>query len=312
MANDEPIDEQRFVDYIKHKIPTVAQQWFPESYLKQRLTLGLRRDIVLMFDLSSAIAFHNYCPVESAAVKDYLNKLITLPDKNQLIASIRFDRLDTAFPFVEIDQLTFDAIDYDPTQLLHSINPVFAVFKPEYVRFFSAQDSQTLMCDTRFVVGLLDDILQHPPEQAERVRVERVHNLRQYERYSRAYDAFHVQMPHLKEAVPKETRESMLSYIDSGGVFDAYVDGDWLGTVIVDPYDESLWRGFMVADEIISPEFKGQGLGAAMQYQALKMLDYDDYNVIVGTIHPQNMPSLKTAKRLRRVDIGGYYRLPLQ
>lgn len=312
MTNNAPIDERRFVDYIKRRTPDLARQWFSEDYLKQRLSLSLRRDIVLMFDLNSAITFRDYCPVESATVQDYMNKLLTLADGNQLIMSIRFDRLDPSLPFIEVDQLTFDVITYDSAQLLSAVNTLFTVFKPNYLRFFSDKKSDVLMCDARFVVGLLDDILKHPPDGVERVRVKRVVDLRNYERYSQAYDAFHAEAPHLKQAVPKEPPESMQEYIVNGDIFDAYLGDEWLGTVILDPYDEFVWRGFMVADEIIAPQYKRQGLGALMQYQALKMLDYDENTVIVGTIHPENIASLKTAERLRRVDIGGYYRLPLR
>jgi GNAT superfamily N-acetyltransferase len=112
-------------------------------------------------------------------------------------------------------------------------------------------------------------------------------------------------LPH--EAEP-ESLEDMRDHLETGQVFEIFVDGQWAGITGVDPRSDGFaLRGFAVIEMLLAQFARGQGLGAAVQYrlaEALQASQSDD--VLYGTIGSNNPPMLKTAARVGRMDLGGW------
>lgn len=101
----------------------------------------------------------------------------------------------------------------------------------------------------------------------------------------------------------------MQDCIQSGYVFEVFVDGLWTGVIGAERRDNEFGLlGFGVTEMVLNSAARGQGLGCAVQVrlaEALKPLG-EPSDLLYGTIGAENPPMLKTALRAGRLDVGGY------
>ncbi|QJN11325.1 hypothetical protein HJX10_13015 [Klebsiella pneumoniae] len=72
-------------------------------------------------------------------------------------------------------------------------------------------------------------------------------------------------------------------------------------------------RGYRITDKVILPAFRGRSLSARAQRLLYRLLTHSDseLSMYMGTIIPQNIPSMKTAERAGRTCILSYQFLPI-
>jgi hypothetical protein len=196
-----------FVNQATSETHPKLRQWGdPErlhANLEQEIVSSLRR----VTDLDLARAFSNAVPVSSATVEDYRARVLTLRDKNKLLAGMRFRNGDPKQGFVEIH-----ARDYAVDSLATLIETrdvaqrAFQVFKPKKMRIKlpTTTDISEWLRDERVtadlivVAGSIEQIKQSPmPQNSERVRLQRLHNLSFYDRYAELYTALYDEAPML-------------------------------------------------------------------------------------------------------------------
>lgn len=147
-----------------------------------------------------------------------------------------------------------------------------------------------------------------PPRSAERVRVERAADLGFYDEYARHYGRWHREAPGLARHVRVEPREALARHLADGLLFLVVIDGRIGGVMACfgDWCERGLW-GYRMAEEFLYPDFRGQGLAAAVQRRYIDALDGSGGRAVFGWIHPLNAPSIRTATRVGRIDVGGYF-----
>ncbi len=67
--------------------------------------------------------------------------------------------------------------------------------------------------------------------------------------------------------------------------------------------------GWEIVEEILGTDYRGKGLGVAMQRLFVSGLDPRQGVLVMGEIADGNLPSLRTAQRAGRKDVGGWVRL---
>ena len=97
----------------------------------------------------------------------------------------------------------------------------------------------------------------------------------------------------------------------SKSLFEVLIEGESAG-VIGGFADRSYGlKGYLVADEILDDEHRGRGFAPAMQRRFIDALRASEDDLVFGTIAVQNAASIRTALRVGRVDVGGWWFVPI-
>jgi hypothetical protein len=249
------------------------------------------------------------CPVAGTEPDDYAPRLIQLAPNCAVVAGIHFrgSRLD--FPFVDISA---QSAPLPLAKALQTLTHNFRSFQPRAVRLWrAAQERPPEAChdDLVIVAASLREVLAAPAaHNAERIRLELDPAVTSYGDYRLLYDALHSGAPELARLVSPETFESLCECAQRKAFFRVFVDDQCAGFVAARPDTYRQWKGWIVVEEVLHPDFRGKGFAAAVQQALLKKLDDRIEQVVFGTIASENLPSLKTAKRVGRqvVEVGGF------
>lgn len=148
------------------------------------------------------------------------------------------------------------------------------------------------------------------PAHAERVRVERAADLGFYELYADYYRRWHAERPDLQTVVRVESPADMRKCLDSALLSLVFVDDRPAGVMASLRADTAAGaHGYRMVEEFLYPDFRGRALAPAVQRRYIDTLDAPTGEAVLGWIHPTNLPSIKTATRVGRLDLGGVFRL---
>ncbi len=156
------------------------------------------------------------------------------------------------------------------------------------------------------------EILAATPKHADDVVIRKADDLAFYDDYSQMYDDFHADVPDLVDHVRKESPDDLRGFQAEGVVALVNIDGILAGVMAATPACEHGLRGWMMKERIFSRQYRGGGYGPAALWAFLRMLPLEPDDFFWGTIVPDNHASLKSALRLGRVDIGGWYWIDVQ
>ncbi|MEZ5022815.1 MAG: GNAT family N-acetyltransferase [Chitinophagales bacterium] len=127
-----------------------------------------------------------------------------------------------------------------------------------------------------------------------------------YKNYEKAFQQL-VEAANGEEVlVYKESKESIQTLVDKQLVIGVYYDNDWAGFIAVDQINYKYFKGYCVMEEILLKEYKGKGLGKALQRKMIEHLSSKDDELLYGTIDNKNIPSIKTALANGRLKTGKY------
>lgn len=184
-------------------------------------------------------------------------------------------------------------------------------------RLASVLAEQRMRDSLHFFALPIDLLLKRtPPERVNRVTLRRVETtspdwLAFYPQYLEAYRSFHAERPGLIKFVRVETPRDLASFADGGVLAEIFVDGRWGGLIAAMPDFVVGMHGYRIVEEIFAAEFRGQRLARALQWRLAEMLPRAGGELLLGTIHPTNVWSVRTATGMGRVDVGGYAVLDL-
>ena len=87
-------------------------------------------------------------------------------------------------------------------------------------------------------------------------------------------------------------------------VFIIYENDVRAGLLICQKGNLAFLRGYRITDKVILPAFRGRSLSARAQRLLYRLLTHSDseLSMYMGTIIPQNIPSMKTAERAGRTS----------
>lgn len=227
--------------------------------------------------------------------------------------SMRYEGGDASKPFVDATPLSRAIRAEDLQPLAAAARQAYGVFRPKYLRLWSAAavgQFEGTRVDRRFLAGLVRDLRDHLKVPAELTFAQATH-LGNYPRAVAAYEAIDQAHPNHPDQARIETAEDLAESIEAGLLYYVLVDGEWAGYVGAHVNDETLGLpAYVVQEFILDPAYRGRGYGRhlpALLAQALP----DDKPILLGVIHADNRSALEAAKSSGRIDVGGWFQLPL-
>lgn len=314
-----PEDKRDILDkLVAAKLDQAAlalKQWYGGRDLRKQFSEHLAEDIDRTDSRELAELFAHHCPVAGASPSDYRNRWQPIPALGWALIGIRFWSLDLDRPFITVVASTELPADQQAltTAALH-LSHAYSMFKPKHVRFFlpahhplqPSGDQQ--FWEKRFLAAPINELLQQPlPENYQRVELRQAPETTNYPQYRQAYQELLHSSPEHSEYTRLESEEDLAELAQEGNLFDILVDGTWAGTAAVDTDGEEGLTGYRVVEFLLKGSFRGQRLGtAAQRHLAEKLQRQPEQQVLFGTIDSRNQAPRRTAKRLGRIDIGGY------
>lgn len=293
--------------------------WLPELKLRAQVEADIDRALARRSDRAVAARSANACPVAGASVDDYLGQLLEIAGHRVLI-SPRFLGLDTGRAFVELDAADFTADDEDAlADVLAGCLTAYACFSPWSLRVSLGSHQAprlpagaSIRPDLRILAGPIAALAARPkPPSFDRMTLVRCGDTSFHPRYREAYDEVHADRPALADGLYISGAEALAPVVAEGHFYEAWIDGEWAGVVAAARSPFYGVPSFVVHEELLIAKFRGRGFGVVLQRQLIEALNSDStvdaQAILFGTIHPLNLPSIATAKRIGRIDVGGYF-----
>ncbi len=308
---------EEFLAYALDSVHPEVRPWFPEGRVEQNLREEVQDDIEWLYNEEWADRFARNCYVRAAGTDDYKSRVVELPDGLKVVAAIRFEGLDIGKPFVDVRLQNGDAMT--PAwldDLWTALREQFAVFRPGRLRFYRpshlplASPGGTLAVteDLCYFAAPLSWMSRLPlPEHYSRVRLERAASLDFFAEYERIYAQLIEERSWMEGVVLQDSREELESYKSEGTLFGVSIDDTWAGIIAAYRDTDRGISGYCVGEFVLKRGFRGRGFGPAVQRRFAGRLEETGDAVLYGTISGANAPSLRTARKCGRVDVGGYY-----
>ena len=250
----------------------------------------------------------------------WANRRLDLSDGGWAVAGIRFRGRDTRLPFVDVVATTAPPTPDGLAVVTGTVAPAFDEFAPLCLRV-DAPDGPALVdalhVDRRFepssaidmhVVAGPVDVLRHHPRSSRYDRVEiRADDAETLTpRVAEIYRDLSAAEPELATWAHPEDLESLTACEEEGLLFEVLVEGAPAGVVAALRYDDHGMTGFSVQELCLDPEHRGQRLAPGVLQRLVDELPARSADVLWGTIHAANAPSLRNAVSIGRTLVGGY------
>ncbi len=315
-----PVLQAAFLETKLASVHPKVREWVPKDCLERNLQSDLEASIKKCANIAYAQRMSELCPVDGAQPQDYSTQLLSF-DKRHALTEIRFKGMSVDHPFVQISGTNFVLEDTEALcALTEEVRARYEVFNPKMMRVelgshqvLEASDSDLRFSrDLRCLVAPVEDLQRSsPPAHADEITLRRCEDGSAYDNYRRTYDRFTANTPIIGNEIyvlgPKEFDE----LVKQGHTYDVLVENEWAGLIaaVAEPYLGV--PSFTVHEEILDTAFRGRGLAAATQRKMIDLLDPREGQFVFGTIHALNAPSIATAQRVGRFDVGGFFFLEL-
>lgn len=305
-----------FIEYDLLSIPPTISQWLPVEQIHANLNIELAKNQHSMRDDIFAYGFKKLCPVEGTSADHYKFRILELKHNLKALTSIRFKCLDVTQPYVEILHKNFLIKSVDQIkQLASEIHQHYKIFAPKWIRLFDssgileqAVDDKTVICDLRLFAGLIEKLKLRPfPKTQEKVALEPARDMEIYSLYQELYGELYKENPALRSMLCKESPHTFQKIRDAGTLFNILIEGKWAGIIGLSEEYEKFLYGYRMVDQIISKPYRGKGFAVAVQRRLIEVIESKKNEVLFGQISPSNISSARTALRVGREDIGGWY-----
>jgi L-amino acid N-acyltransferase YncA len=250
----------------------------------------------------------------------WANRWLDLPDGGWAVTGIRFRGRDTARPFVDVVATTAPPTPDGLALVAETLVPAFEEFEPLCLRV-DAPDGpglvEVLHDDERFgagsaidmhvVAGPVDDLRTRPRASAyDRVEIRTGDAETLAARVAAIYRDLSAAEPGLTSWAQAEDLDSLAECAEAGLLFEVLADGARAGVVAAVRHDDHGMTGFAVQELCLDPEHRGRRLAPAVVQHLVDELPAGPTDVLWGTIHPANAPSLRNALSIGRTLVGAY------
>ena len=302
------LEQNSFIETLVANASPSLKGWLRRDKLAENYGHYVEKQMNWLSDADFAKSFCHSCAALKKEPRAFLNRLIELDGNRQFIAGIRFLGMDLNKPFVDV--LPNFAIERKSTlrKIRAKVISVFTDFAPRALRLFVNNEADLPMwqklgasVDLYYVASSFGD-LRHkgPPSSSAQVSVERAQHLDFYEEYLTIFERFHRQKSELAIHVTPESRDDLRECMDDGGLFFIKVKDQWAGVLAVQKAREYGFSGYLIREEILKEEYRGKRLAPKALELLIRALVAEDNDLLFGTIHPLNIPSLKTARAVGR------------
>ena len=307
---------------VQARLPWISPRiraWYDDQRLAEQLAAALVTEAGRVGDRAFGADFRDAVdPDLEPDPLSWANRRLDLDDGRWAVAGIRFRGLDREAPFVDVV-----ATDQPPTPdglaaVAAGVRAAFAAFQPLCLRVDAPRPADlatSLNVDPRFargrstvdqhiVAGLVGELLaRERPGSAVEVA------LRPGERGPLAARAAALYARHPAESrlwATAEDADSLAGCAAQGLLFEVLVDGTPAGVVAATREDAHAMSGFCVQELCLDPAWRGRGLAAQAMHGLVARLPARAGDVLWGSIHPENLASLRQALSLGREIVGGY------
>ena len=301
------------------------REWYDDARLVRQLASGLADEAGRVGDVVFGAEFRDGVMsgagiAASADPLDWANRRIDLPTGGWAVAGIRFRGLDVTRPFVDVVATTEPPTPEGLAVVADAVLPYYASFDPLCLRV-DAPDPAGLVEQGRRGRAVRARVLGRPVRRRGAGRraarsparaVVRPRALRPgdaaalAERAAAIYAELARRNPDLPMWARAEDAESLAACADEGLLFEVLLDGEPAGVVAAVRDDAHGMSGFSVEELCLDADRRGRRLAPGVLQRLVDELPAEDGDVLWGTIHPDNAPSLRNSVSVGREVVGGY------
>jgi GNAT superfamily N-acetyltransferase len=303
--------EREFVAYAVAQTSPHVRAWRGDQ-LAADLARAMGPAVALLSDEDTAGDFAEAMSLLGLAPEHFKAKLLDI-DGHRFLAQIDFTSTAGDTPFVAIFRGSRLLGAFETRAMVDAIANGFAIFAPAAVRFFHPSHIPMVLpgarVDQHFLAAPVRDMLaREPAPGVSRVTLTAASGLDFFPRYNECYAQVFAARPELQGEVSVESEESLADCLAENLLFEIAVDGAWAGIVAARRQTLAGLDSIFMVEIVLDRDARGQGLGPAVhQHFAREVARIDPNAIVSGTIAAVNVPSLKTARRAGRIEIGAWY-----
>lgn len=296
------------------------RDWYDEPTLATNMRAHLAEGAEWVGDEEFGAAYRDgVAVIDVPDAVDWANRLLTLPCGGWAVTGIRFRGRDLTKPFVEI--AAHDVGDASSGDHWHAmadeIARAYAPFAPGRLQVFtSSPDSARVSLeafgfqtevDTYLVAGLIRELRERPRStRFDDVTLAPISASGASRLAERVHDDLAEQNPETRLWSTPQTLEEFDEHAAAGTLFGIHLADRLVGIIAAFRWNAHGMTGFTVAENVIDAPHRGQKLAPAAMQHLFEMLPAADGDVLWGTIHPDNTPSLHNALRVGREIVGAH------
>jgi len=309
------LDKDKILTVEWANTPKIVKEWLPEAIIKNLLKTSINGSFSRYEDDSYSDRFYDYCYVDGAEPSDYKNQIIELSPTHTIMCGIRFFNLDLKRAYINIEHTNFEEWDMDLfNSAAVAIKKKYEKFNPFAYRILSADEYRNKYPNLKFTkdlsyyVGLKGNILSlEKPIKYDLIELVKPVNLDFYSLYQGLVEFYIDENPGAQDYVFALSKKDIERLHNEQTLFSIYIDEQWAGLTAVERATEKYLEGYLIVEECLIKKFRGKNFGSAMQRKLIEFMPGDEYTLIFGEIHENNLPSRKTASRNGLIRSGTHY-----
>lgn len=311
-------DVEPYVAWAIAGAPAIARTTLGGTEVARSVAETLRGAIRQRTDPAWAEGYQHALTVPGAEADTYLLREVALDGGARVLAGIHFYGGDVAKPFVGVLAQTRELTAEERLAATDVLCDAFAAlgpatFAPAAVWWWvgghptAPAVTGRLVEDQRLLVGSIPALVDHFDEPADApFTLRRDDSAASYDAYVRLFEAFLAANQSWRGRLARSERDAFEACAGAGGLFAVEHGGRMAGVFAARPGEMHGIPGWLVEEELLGDALRGRGLAPTLQRMALARLDTNAHPLVMGTIHAANAPSLRTALRVGRSDVGGW------
>jgi GNAT superfamily N-acetyltransferase len=300
----------------------VLVEWYGQAPLEAQIGTSLATELSRVGDEGFARGYRDAVGVNiDADLTSWSNRVIALDDQaGWAMTGIRFRGLDVSAPFVDVIACTAAPTAAGILQVASQVSEAYAAFTPLCTRF-AVSDADAFQqvvlgahgfgphtgIDRHIVAGLVHRLRTAPRVATyDRVQLENGDPATLAAQAQSIYSDLAGRDPATTLWATPEDVESLTECADAGLLFEVAVDGRPAGVAAALREDAHGMRGFVVQEIVLDSAYRGRGFGPAVLQRLADHVPDDGRDVLWGSIHPDNVSSLRNAFRVGRRTVGAH------
>ena len=302
------------------------REWYDDARLVRQLASGLADEAGRVGDVVFGAEFRDGVMsgagiAASADPLDWANRRIDLPTGGWAVAGIRFRGLDVTRPFVDVVATTEPPTPDGLAAVADRRPPVLRLVRPAVPAGRRAGPGRARGAASPPTSGSGHGARSTSTSSRGRSPSCAVGRARRRttssslrpgdaaalaERAAAIYAELARRNPDLLMWARAEDAESLAACADEGLLFEVLLDGEPAGVVAAVRDDAHGMSGFSVEELCLDADRRGRRLAPGVLQRLVDELPAEDGDVLWGTIHPDNAPSLRNSISVGREVVGGY------
>ncbi|WP_298805384.1 hypothetical protein [uncultured Pseudokineococcus sp.] len=293
---------------------STVRGWYSEQDLRRHLRVALADEARRVGDADFGRDFRDAVALlDVPDPLDRANRVVELPGGGWAVTHLRFRLGDVTRPFVDVVAATAPPTPDGLALVTDTVLPAYAPFGPVSLRL-EVPDGAGLLAalgsDERFgrcgpalhvVAGRVEDLLRRPRASSyPSVRLRPADPGEAAERAETAYAELAVARPQSRAWAAAESVASLSECAEEGLLFEVVVDGLVAGVVAAARDDDHGLVGSTIRELCLDARHRGRRLAGGVLQRLVDELPARPGDVLWGTVHPGNRPSLRNALSIGR------------